>query len=66
MELRVARKYRLGQKIGTGNNAEVYEGTNVHNGDKVALKLERIWGSSSHLKKEHKVYKTLGTQGTQK
>jgi casein kinase I homolog HRR25 len=64
MELRVARKYRLGRKIGAGNNAYVYEGTNIWTGEEVALKLERVWDSSGHLENEYKVYRYLYLQGT--
>ena len=32
MELRVARKFRVGPKIGSGSFGEIYAGTNVHTG----------------------------------
>jgi RIO-like serine/threonine protein kinase len=64
MEYIVAQQFRMGQKIGIGNNADVYEGTNIRTGEEVALKLEPVRGSSRHLNNEHSVYKTLGTQGT--
>jgi hypothetical protein len=64
MELRVARRYRLGPKIGAGNNAEVYAGTNVRTGEEVALKLERLKGRTKQLENEYRVYLTLRSQGT--
>jgi serine/threonine protein kinase len=42
MELRVARKFRVGPKVGSGSFGEIYAGTNVHTGEEVAIKLEPI------------------------
>jgi RIO-like serine/threonine protein kinase len=64
MEPIVAHKFRIGPKIGAGNNAEVYAGTNVCTGEEVALKLERLKGRTRHLENEHRVYLTLRSQGT--
>ena len=41
MELRVGKKYRLGRKVGSGSFGDIYLGTNVTNGQEVAIKLER-------------------------
>lgn len=43
MELRVARKFRVGPKIGSGSFGEIYAGTNVHTGNQIevhGVKLE--------------------------
>ena len=62
MELRVGKIFRVGTIIGKGNNSEVYEGTNVHTGEVVALKLEQIKRRAKHLKNEAKVYRLLNEQ----
>ncbi|KAH8620965.1 hypothetical protein ERJ75_000007200 [Trypanosoma vivax] len=40
-ELRVGNRFRVGQKIGSGSFGEIFRGTNVQNGDPVAIKLEQ-------------------------
>ncbi|RXH78664.1 hypothetical protein DVH24_002182 [Malus domestica] len=42
MEHVIARKFKLGRKIGSGSLGELYLGVNVHNGEEVAVKLEKI------------------------
>jgi serine/threonine protein kinase len=42
MELRVGNKYRLGRKIGSGSFGDIYIGTNIANGEEVAIKLESV------------------------
>lgn len=63
MDLLVGRKFRIGSKIGYGNNGEIYSGINIHTGEEVAIKLEPIRGRSCHLANESKVYRLLGKQG---
>jgi RIO-like serine/threonine protein kinase len=63
MEVIVAHQFRVGPRLGIGNNAEVYVGTHVHTGEEVALKLEPLRSFSGHLENEHKVYQTLSAQG---
>lgn len=40
VEYRIADKYVLGKKIGSGSFGEIYLATNIQNGEKVAVKLE--------------------------
>lgn len=42
MDLRVGNKYRIGRKIGSGSFGDIYQGTNIQNGDAVAIKLEPV------------------------
>lgn len=42
MELRVGGKYRLGKKIGAGSFGDIFLGTNITNGEEVAIKLESV------------------------
>lgn len=42
MDLRVGNKYRIGRKIGSGSFGDIYQGTNIQNGDSVAIKLEPV------------------------
>lgn len=59
MELRVARKFRVGSKIGSGSFGEIYSGTNVHTGEEVAIKLEPIKSKHPQLIYESKIYRVL-------
>lgn len=49
MELRVARKFRIEHKIGGGNNGDIFQGTDIHTGEVVAIKLERVRRYRKHL-----------------
>jgi len=59
MELRVARKFRVGPKVGSGSFGEIYAGTNVHTGEEVAIKLEPIKSKHPQLLYESKIYRVL-------
>lgn len=59
MELRVARKFRVGVKIGSGSFGEIYAGTNVHTGEEVAIKLEPLKSKHPQLLYESKIYRVL-------
>jgi len=59
MELRVGNKYRLGRKIGSGSFGDIYLGTNITNGEEVAIKLESIQSRHPQLQYESKLYKIL-------
>lgn len=59
MELRVGGKYRLGRKIGSGSFGDIYIGTNITNGEEVAIKLESIQTRHPQLHYESKLYKIL-------
>lgn len=59
MELRVARKFRIGPKIGCGSFGEIYAGTNVHTGEDVAIKLESMKSRHPQLLYESKIYRIM-------
>eukprot|EP00053_Salpingoeca_punica_P006505 m.61439 g.61439 ORF g.61439 m.61439 type:complete len:433 (-) comp13723_c0_seq1:657-1955(-) len=59
MELRVGNKYRLGRKIGSGSFGDIYIGTNITNGEEVAIKLESVHSLHPQLQYESKLYKLL-------
>ena len=55
----MARKFRVGPKIGSGSFGEIYAGTNVHTGEEVAIKLEPIKTKHPQLLFEAKIYRVL-------
>uniref|UniRef100_A0A1I8HDS2 non-specific serine/threonine protein kinase n=2 Tax=Macrostomum lignano TaxID=282301 RepID=A0A1I8HDS2_9PLAT len=59
MELRVGNKYRLGRKIGSGSFGDIYLGTDVTNGEEVAIKLECVRTKHPQLHIESKIYRML-------
>ncbi|XP_071741942.1 casein kinase 1-like protein 2 [Rutidosis leptorrhynchoides] len=59
MEPRVANKFRLGRKIGSGSFGEIYLGTNIQSNEEVAIKLENIKTKHPQLLYESKLYKIL-------
>ncbi|KAJ3038532.1 serine/threonine protein kinase [Rhizophlyctis rosea] len=59
MDLRVGNKYRIGRKIGSGSFGDIYLGTNIINGEEVAIKLENIKAKHPQLEYEARVYKSL-------
>lgn len=59
MELRVGSKYRLGRKIGSGSFGDIYIGTDITNGEEVAIKLESTGTKHPQLQYEAKLYKVL-------
>lgn len=59
MELRVGKKYRLGRKIGSGSFGDIYLGTNVSNGEEVAIKLESVKSKHPQLLYESRLYRYL-------
>jgi len=59
MELRVGGKFRLGRKIGSGSFGVVYLGTNVQNGEEVAIKLEPASCRCPQLLYECKLHSVL-------
>ena len=58
-EVRVARKYRLGEKIGSGAFGEIYEGINVDTNEEVAIKMEPVRSRQPQLMYEYKIYRVL-------
>jgi casein kinase 1 len=63
MELRVGNKYRIGRKIGSGSFGDIYQGTNIQNGDSVAIKLEPVKTQHPQLLYESRLYKILNSGG---
>ncbi|KAL8269810.1 hypothetical protein Esti_006264 [Eimeria stiedai] len=59
MDVRVGGKFRLGRKIGSGSFGDIYLGTNISNGDEVAIKLESVRSKHPQLMYESKLYKIL-------
>ncbi|CAG9321598.1 unnamed protein product [Blepharisma stoltei] len=57
--IRIAGKYRLGGKIGSGSFGEIYLGTNVQTNEEVAIKLERADSRHPQLLYESKLYRLL-------
>ncbi|KAJ3040051.1 serine/threonine protein kinase [Rhizophlyctis rosea] len=58
-DIRVQNKYRIGRKIGSGSFGDIYIGTNIINGEEVAIKLEKINAPLPQLLHEAKVYESL-------
>eukprot|EP00667_Euglena_gracilis_P010621 EG_transcript_10824 len=63
MDLRVGNKYRIGRKIGSGSFGDIYQGTNIQNGDAVAIKLEPVKTRHPQLLYESRLYKILNNAG---
>uniref|UniRef100_A0A2P2M2Q9 Protein kinase domain-containing protein n=1 Tax=Rhizophora mucronata TaxID=61149 RepID=A0A2P2M2Q9_RHIMU len=59
MEPRVANKFRMGRKIGSGSFGEIYLGTNIQNNEEVAIKLENVKTKFPQLLYESKLYRIL-------
>ncbi|CAO2837015.1 unnamed protein product [Amaranthus hypochondriacus] len=59
MDLVVGGKYKLGRKIGSGSFGELHLGTNITNGEEVAVKLESVKTRHPQLHYESKLYMLL-------
>lgn len=59
MEIRIAGKYRLGRKIGSGSFGDIYIGTHLLTGEEVGIKLESTKTKHPQLLYESKIYKIL-------
>ncbi|KAI8832260.1 casein kinase I [Chytriomyces cf. hyalinus JEL632] len=59
MDLRVANRFRIGRKLGSGSFGEIYHGTNLQSGQELAIKLESIKSKHPQLEFEARVYKGL-------
>ena len=55
----MARKFRVGPKIGSGSFGEIFAGTNVQTGEDVAIKLELTKAKHPQLLYESKIYRVL-------
>ncbi|KAG2387084.1 hypothetical protein C9374_002119 [Naegleria lovaniensis] len=63
MDLRVGGKWKLGRKVGSGSFGEIYQGTNIQSGEKVAIKLESVKTRHPQLLYESRLYKLLNLGG---
>src|SRR6218665_2887053 len=59
MEVHVAKKYRLGHKIGSGSFGVIYIGTNIASKEEVAIKLEDVNSKHPQLHIESKFYRVM-------
>jgi len=59
MEVRVAGKYRLVRKIGSGSFGDIFLATNIATGEEVAVKLEVLRTQHPQLAYEAKLYRVL-------
>ena len=41
-DLRVGNKFKIVKKCGNGAFGDIYDGKNINNGDRVAIKLEKV------------------------
>lgn len=57
--LRLAGKYQLGRKIGSGSFGDIHIGSNVQTGEEVAIKLESVKAKQPQLLYESKLYKLI-------
>lgn len=57
MEHRIASKYRVGRKIGSGSFGDIYLATNVQTNEQVAVKLEKVLTSHPQLLYESRLYR---------
>ncbi|KNE69710.1 CK1/CK1/CK1-D protein kinase [Allomyces macrogynus ATCC 38327] len=55
----IGNKYRIGRKIGAGSFGDIYLGTNIMNGEEVAIKLENVKAKHPQLEYEARVYRAL-------
>lgn len=56
------KRYRLDKQLGAGAFGEIYSGVDTENGNKVAVKLERVDAEYPQLVYEARVYKRLEAQ----
>ena len=55
----MGNKFRLGRKIGSGSFGDIYLGTDITNGEEVAIKLECVKTKHPQLNIESKIYKMM-------
>lgn len=58
-DVRVGNKYRIERKIGGGSFGDIYLGTHILSGEKIAIKLEGVRAEYPQLAYEARVYKSL-------
>ena len=57
MEHRIASKYRVGRKIGSGSFGDIYLATNIQTNEQVAVKLEKVLTAHPQLLYESRLYR---------
>ena len=57
MELRIASKYRIGRKIGSGSFGDIYLATNIQTNEQLAVKLEKVNTAHPQLLYESRLYR---------
>ena len=57
MELRIASKYRVGRKIGSGSFGDIYLAINIQTNEQVAVKLEKVHTAHPQLLYESRLYR---------
>ena len=59
MEFRIAGKYRVGRKIGSGSFGEIYIATNIQTNEQVAVKMEKVSTNHPQLLYEARLYRVF-------
>ena len=59
LDIRVAERYQLGKKLGSGSFGDIYSGTDIQHNEEVAIKLEKINSRHPQLIYESKLIKIL-------
>lgn len=57
MEFRIASKYRLGRKIGSGSFGDIFLVTNIQTGEQLAAKMEKVNTNHPQLLYESRLYR---------
>lgn len=57
--IRIAGKFQIGRKIGSGSFGEIYIGTNMQTGEDVAVKLEAVKAKQPQLLYESKLFRLI-------
>jgi|LakMenEpi03Aug12_release.lakeMendotaPanAssembly.Ray.scaffolds.fasta_scaffold458893_2 serine/threonine protein kinase len=56
----IGNKYRILEKINSGEFGQLFKGENIRTKEKVAIKIESVSNQSSMLKRETQIYQYLG------
>ena len=59
LDIRVAERFQLGAKLGSGSFGDIYKGTDIQHNEEVAIKLEKINSRHPQLIYESKLIKIL-------
>ena len=61
--MRIADKFKLIKKVGSGAFGEIYKGSNIKSGEEIAIKLEPAKTKFPQLYYEAKLYKIFNGAG---